>query len=83
MTISALAEGELGLDSVLCTYADKEYRDGKFGLWIDAAFENGLSSRSLTFDNEVLNWQSTPKDPNMKEEGKFEVFKVEVWRCGS
>lgn len=82
MTISALVEGEQVSDAKMSLLMHVS-RDGRFGLWIDAAFENGLSSRSLTFDNEVLNWQSPSKDANAKEEGRFEVFKVEVWRCGS
>ena len=47
--------------------------DGRYGLWLDAVLERGVSSRCLTFGNEGLS-----------EEGeKFEVQGVEVWYIGT
>lgn len=46
--------------------------DGRYGLWLDAVLERGVSSPCLTFGNEGLS-----------EEGpKFEVVGVEVWCLG-
>lgn len=47
--------------------------DGKYGLWLDNAFERGISSTCLTFGNEPLS-----------EEGeKFDVIGVELWAVGN
>lgn len=46
--------------------------DGRYGLWLDAVLERGVSSPCLTFGNEGLS-----------EEGeKFEVVGVEIWCLG-
>lgn len=46
--------------------------DGRYGLWLDAVLERGVSSPCLTFGNERLS-----------EEGdQFEVVGVEVWCLG-
>ncbi|MCJ1467286.1 oxidation resistance protein 1 [Pseudocyphellaria aurata] len=46
--------------------------DGRYGLWLDAVLERGVSSPCLTFGNEALS-----------EEGeKFEVVGVEIWCLG-
>ncbi|ORX90543.1 TLD-domain-containing protein [Basidiobolus meristosporus CBS 931.73] len=41
--------------------------NGKFGLWLDSQFEEGVTSRCSTFDNEPL---TTPK---------FSCVELEVW----
>lgn len=47
--------------------------DGKYGLWLDNAFERGISSTCLTFGNEPLS-----------EEGeKFDIIGVELWAVGN
>jgi len=47
--------------------------DGHYGLWLDDAFEKGISSACLTFGNEPLS-----------EEGeKFDILGVEVWSVGN
>ncbi|KAF3492183.1 oxidation resistance protein 1 [Arthroderma uncinatum] len=46
--------------------------DGHYGLWLDDAFEKGISSPSLTFGNEPLSDEGT----------KFDVLAVEVWSIG-
>ncbi|KAI9894140.1 MAG: oxidation resistance protein 1 [Vezdaea aestivalis] len=46
--------------------------DGKYGLWLDDVFENGISSACDTFGNEPLS-----------DDGeKFEVLGVEIWAIG-
>ena len=47
-------------------------RDGKYGLFLDDVFENGISSRCPAFGNEPLSGSSD----------KFKIDGVEVWRIG-
>lgn len=46
--------------------------DGHYGLWVDSNLERGVSSPSLTFDNEPLCGSGT----------KFDIIGLEVWRIG-
>jgi hypothetical protein len=46
-------------------------RDGKYGLFLDNVFENGISSRCPAFGNEPLS-----------QSEKFKIDGVEVWRVG-
>ncbi|KAI1000304.1 hypothetical protein K3495_g7891 [Podosphaera aphanis] len=47
--------------------------DGRYGLWLDDTFEQGISSHCLTFGNEPLS-----------DEGeKFDILGVEVWSIGN
>lgn len=46
--------------------------NGHYGLWVDANLEHGVSSHSLTFDNEPLS------DSGIK----FDIVGLEVWRIG-
>lgn len=62
---------------------DMNGSDGKFGLWIDASFEEGYSTRCLTFDNQVLSGPEGSARSNGVDEGRrFQVNRVEVWRIG-
>lgn len=45
--------------------------DGKYGLFLDNVFENGISSRCPAFGNEPLS-----------QTEKFKIDGVEVWRVG-
>ena len=54
------------------TLSHAEFRDGKYGLFLDDVFENGISSRCPAFGNEPLS--------DMGE--KFKIDAVEVWRVG-
>lgn len=45
--------------------------DGHYGLWVDASLERGVSSHSLTFDNEPLSSSGSTK---------FDIIGLEVWR---
>ncbi len=57
--------------------------DGKYGLWIDDALENGVSSRCPAFDNDILcNDSQKRTDPDEKE-GRFECLGLEVWAVGT
>lgn len=56
--------------------------DGKFGLWIDASFEEGYSTRCLTFDNQVLSGPEGARPNGVDEGRRFQVNRVEVWRVG-
>jgi hypothetical protein len=72
--------------------------DGRYGLWIDSAFEKGVSSRSETYGNEVLCDDRERSEPAGKDEDeraaksaerekargevKFEPVIVEVWAVG-
>jgi hypothetical protein len=47
-------------------------RDGKYGLFLDDVFENGISSRCPAFGNEPLSDTGE----------KFKIDGVEVWRIG-
>jgi len=46
--------------------------DGKYGLFLDDVFENGISSRCPAFGNEPLSDSGE----------KFKIHGVEVWRIG-
>jgi hypothetical protein len=57
------------------TFPDGVYiddRDGKYGLFLDDVFENGISSRCPAFGNEPLSGSGD----------KFKIDGVEVWRIG-
>jgi hypothetical protein len=49
-----------------------DVRDGKYGLFLDDVFENGISSRCPSFGNEPLSGSGD----------KFKIDGVEVWRIG-
>jgi hypothetical protein len=46
--------------------------DGKYGLFIDDVFDNGISSRCPAFGNEPLSGSGE----------KFKIHSVELWRIG-
>jgi len=48
-------------------------RDGKYGLWMDASLERGLSGSCPTFGNEPLS----------DEGAKFDVLGVELWHLST
>ena len=57
--------------------------DGHYGLWVDEAFEKGITGKCETFENGVL----CDDRLNEGEEGegvqeKFEPMVVEVWAVG-
>jgi len=61
--------------------------DGKYGLWLDANFDKGVSATCPAFNNEVLcasqgGGSSINIGLNGAEEGRFEVQAVECWAVG-
>ena len=52
---------------------DDDYSDGRYGLWLDANFEKGVSNTCPTFGNEPLSDDGT----------KFDILGVEMWYIGS
>jgi TLD len=55
------------------------YRDGKFGLWIDAELDKGFSERCPAFGNEVLCREGGERSD---QGSNFNVLGVEVWGVG-
>lgn len=55
-------------------------RDGKFGLCVDAALEKGVSARCPAFNNSVLCTYGQ-RSGSGREEGRFEVYGLEVFAC--
>ncbi|KAG9013414.1 oxidation resistance protein 1 [Tulasnella sp. JGI-2019a] len=52
--------------------------DGKYGLYVDSSFSDGLSERSVTFENEVL-----CEEVDANGRGRFECMVLEVWQVGT
>jgi hypothetical protein len=52
--------------------------DGKYGLYLDAAFMQGSSARCPAYNNEVL----CAKEGSEVEKGRFECMGMEVWATG-
>ncbi|KAG8888851.1 oxidation resistance protein 1 [Tulasnella sp. 332] len=52
--------------------------DGKYGLYVDSSFTDGLSEPSETFANEVL-----CEDVDVNGRGRFECVVLEVWQVGA
>ena len=57
--------------------------DGRYGLWIDDALENGVSSRCPTFDNDILCNDSSARTGPEEKESRFECLNIEVWAVGA
>ncbi|KDN44372.1 TLD-domain-containing protein [Tilletiaria anomala UBC 951] len=57
--------------------------EGRFGLWIDDALENGVSSRCPAFDNDILCDGSSATTSVDAKEGRFECLGLEVWAVGT
>lgn len=56
--------------------------EGKFGLWIDGALENGISSCCPAFDNEVLCDANERGQGQREGEKRFTCYGLEVWAVG-
>lgn len=54
--------------------------DGKFGLWIDATLQNGISDPCPAFDNPILS--STSPTSDSTSDHHFSCYGLEVWAVG-
>lgn len=58
--------------------------EGRYGLWLDAALERGVSSPCPAFDNAVLcdDVAKSAGQPGDVAEGSFDCMGLEVWAVG-
>lgn len=53
--------------------------DGKYGLWLDAHLEKGVSARCPCFANEPLTSEWHESATTGAQEGRFDVVGFEAW----
>ena len=67
--------GNIDSNFAWLTYPPVARSDGKYGLYLDAAFMRGSSARCPAYDNEVL----CDDEHSTAEKMRFECMGMEVW----